>query len=50
MTDYRLGDRSTRAVSGGGHGAPPYSLDDPRYHAVVRAYFDRIAREVVGQA
>ena len=32
VSDYRLGDRSTRAVPGGGHGVPPYPMDDPRYY------------------
>ena len=29
VSDYRLGDRSTRAVSGGGHGEPPYPAGRP---------------------
>ncbi len=34
VTDYRLGARSTRAVSGGAHlGLPPYDRDDPRYYS-----------------
>jgi homoserine O-acetyltransferase len=28
------------------HGHDAFLLDDPRYHSVVRAYFDNIAREV----
>ena len=28
------------------HGHDAFLLDDPRYHSVVRAYFDRIAREL----
>ena len=30
------------------HGHDAFLLDDPRYHGVVRAYFDRIAQEVQG--
>ncbi|RDI01781.1 homoserine O-acetyltransferase [Caldimonas thermodepolymerans] len=32
------------------HGHDAFLLDDPRYHAVVRAYFDRIAQELPGAA
>lgn len=32
VTDYRLGQRSTRFRRTQGHGEPPYSLDDPRYY------------------
>jgi homoserine O-acetyltransferase len=28
------------------HGHDAFLLDDARYHAVVRAYFDRIANEL----
>ena len=28
------------------HGHDAFLLDDPRYHGVVRAYFERIAAEV----
>ncbi len=28
------------------HGHDAFLLDDVRYHAVVRAYYDRIAREL----
>ena len=28
------------------HGHDAFLLDDPRYHAVMRAYFERIALEV----
>lgn len=30
------------------HGHDAFLLDDPRYHRVVRAYFDRIAKEIGG--
>jgi len=30
------------------HGHDAFLLDDPRYHGVVRAYFERIAKEVKG--
>ena len=29
------------------HGHDAFLLDDPRYHAVMRAYFERVAAEVV---
>ncbi len=28
------------------HGHDAFLLDDPRYHGVVRAYFERIAQEL----
>ena len=28
------------------HGHDAFLLDDPRYHAVMRAYFERVAQEV----
>ena len=31
------------------HGHDAFLLDDPRYHGVLRAYFDNIAREVNGE-
>jgi homoserine O-acetyltransferase/O-succinyltransferase len=31
------------------HGHDAFLLDDPQYHSVLRAYFDRIAHEVVGE-
>jgi homoserine O-acetyltransferase len=30
------------------HGHDAFLLDDPQYHALVRAYFERIAREITG--
>ena len=30
------------------HGHDAFLLDDPRYHGVVRAYFERIAKEPRG--
>ena len=32
------------------HGHDAFLLDDPRYHAVVRAYFERVAQEADGSA
>ena len=41
VTDFRLGERSTRAVAGGGHlGAPPYDRDDPRYYSFLNEPID----------
>jgi homoserine O-acetyltransferase len=28
------------------HGHDAFLMDDPRYHNLIRAYFDKIAREV----
>ncbi|MFZ5549627.1 MAG: homoserine O-succinyltransferase MetX [Pseudomonadota bacterium] len=32
------------------HGHDAFLLDDPRYHGVMRAYFDRVAEEAAGRA
>jgi homoserine O-acetyltransferase len=32
------------------HGHDAFLLDDPRYHGVVRAYFERVAADVAAQA
>jgi homoserine O-acetyltransferase len=32
------------------HGHDAFLLEDPQYHAIVRAYFERVAAEIAGGA
>lgn len=44
----RNGREVSYAEIAAAHGHDAFLLDDPRYHGVMRAYFDQIAREVEG--
>lgn len=44
----KAGKRVSYAEINAPHGHDAFLLEDPQYHAIVRAYFERIAAEIVG--